>query len=37
MDLDDEIRDFLATYKERLKERFNQREIYITYHEINVI
>lgn len=35
--LDREVEAFLVSYKEKLKERFKQREIYITYHDINVI
>lgn len=37
VDLDDALKAFLTSYKEKLKERFRQREIYITYHDINVI
>ncbi len=35
--LDRDVEAFLASYKERLKKRFNQREIYITYHDIRVV
>lgn len=37
VELDEEVRVFLMSYKERLKEQFEQKEIYITYHDINVI
>lgn len=33
----DEIVQWLKTYKEKLKDRFEQKDIMITYHPINVI
>lgn len=37
LELDEERKSFLLSYKETLKRRFEQKEIYITYHDINVI
>lgn len=37
VEMDDELGTFLQYYKEVLMRRFEQKQNYITYHDINVI